>query len=205
MKNKIGLVLSHFFVRCGEDYKYDWIKRSINEYQKLSKDFYIVLCGHGQRPGPEISSMVDKIIWLDEIDQKQIGTGHPDLCIKGFEACLQKNIKFTLKNRAYDYIENEKIFNHNLVVSEQTNLNKKIIGDLLMFGDTKYLFDWWSRLPWDYSRDGLYNLFKNLKNLEEFKNEARFFNPKQLGWKTLEDNTNVFWGEHRNFTWYGGF
>lgn len=205
MKNKIGLVLSHFFVRKDEEYKYDWIEKSIINYQKLSKDFHIVLCGHGEAPNDRIKSLVDKIIWLDEIDEKQLGTGHPHFCIKGFEYCLEKGIKLTLKNRAYDYLTKDKIFNYNLVISEQTDLNQHMIGDLLMFGETEYLLNWWKKLPWDYSKDGLRNLYKNLENLEEFKNKVSFFSPEELGWKTLEYNTDVFWGLHKGFNWYGGF
>ena len=108
-------------------------------------------------------------------------------------------------------------------MSEQTSLDEGIVGDLFMIGDTEYLLDWWSCLPWDYSKNGLRNLYKNLKHKEpdvdKFVNEkAEFISPPEAGWITLEhnwdretkklistDELSNAWGKPQGFGYYGGF
>jgi hypothetical protein len=200
-----GLVLSHIFVREGEqDPKFNWTEKAIKKNRELKEDFYIVLCGHGVHPPRGITKAVDEVFWNQNIDEKQLGTGHPSLCIKGFEICISAGCKYTLKNRAYDYAENKDIFNHELLLSEQTHLQKGIIGDLFMYGETEYLLKWWSQSDWNYGPDGLHNLFEKSSAMEGFVQKATYLNPEQLGWKTFEDDSNVFWGHHKGYEWHGG-
>lgn len=200
--NKIGLVLSHTFVRDKEDHKFSWISKALKKYKELDLNFFTVLCGHGITPPSEISKNFDEVLWESDIMENQLGTGHPYFSTKGFEICKKASCKMTLKNRAYDYITCDTFFDKDLVISEQTSLSKKIIGDLFLYGETEYLLDWWNKNPWDYSTNGLTNLYRNMP--EDFLQKATFMNPKQLGWKTFEDESNCYWGEHKNYEWYGG-
>ena len=199
---KIGLVLSHFFVREGEEKKFNWISSAVNKYNELNVDFFYVLSGHGVYPPDSIIKKFDKIIWQDSIKEKELGRGHPHFCIKGFKACKDASCEMTLKNRAYDYVTSNKFFDKNLVVSEQTSLNSRIIGDLFLYGETDYLLNWWTRNDWDYSVDGLNNLYRNMP--DDFLSKAVYANPEYLGWKTFEDDCDCYWGHHKNYHWYGG-
>tara|TARA_A200000159_G_C7325259_1_gene340696 strand:- start:1565 stop:2194 length:630 start_codon:yes stop_codon:yes gene_type:complete len=199
---KTGLVLTHFFVREGEEKKFNWISAAADQYADLGVDFFSVLCGHGTPPPDSLVEKFDKVIWEDVVRESELGKGHPHFSLRGFYACKEEGCKKVLKNRAYDYLENSNIFNKGLVVSEQTSLNNRIVGDLLLYGDVQYLIDWWTKNPWDYSVDGLTNLYRNL--LPNFSEEAFFGNPETLGWKTFEDGHNCYWGRNKNYRWYGG-
>lgn len=197
---KTGLVLTHCFVRKGEEKKFDWISNAIDQYSNLGVDFFSVLSGHGVTPPDILAEKFDKVIWEENIKENELGRGHPHFSLKGFFACKEEGCKKVLKNRAYDYLEHDKIFSHDLVVSEQTSLNHKIVGDLLLYGDVQYLINWWTKNPWDYSVDGLTNLYRSLPPC--FAEKATFGNPKALGWKTFENDHNCYWGHHKNYRWY---
>ena len=197
-----GLVLSHFYVEEKDsEEKYLWIEKAIKKNLNLNKDFHIVLCGHGISPPEGIINLVNEIYWEDSILSDEIGRGHPKFCIEGFKKCLRAGCTFTLKNRAYDYIENDKLLGHRTLVTEQSSRKDEIVGDLLMYGKTDYLLDWWSKTPWDYTTNGLTNLYR--KTPENFYKEALFINPKDIGWRTYEDNNN-YWGLDKGYSWYGG-
>lgn len=92
-----------------------------------------------------------------------------------------------------------------------------------MIGETNYLLDLWSCLPWDYSKNGLLNLYRNLKHKEVdidsfLKQKSLFVNPEDIGWVTLEHNWNAdlksledenelnhIWGKPQGYSYYGGF
>ena len=199
---KTGLVLSHIFVESSEKTKFDWVEKALEKYKDLGVDFFSVLCGHGLKPPKSLSEQFDEIYWKEEILNREVGRGHPHFSVKGFEICKNAGCQKTLKTRAYDYIENVEIFSEHLAISEQTDLSKGIIGDLFMYGETQYLIDWWTKNPWDYSTNGLSNLYKNMPN--NLPAEALFLSPEKLGWKTFEDNANTYWGHHKNYEWHGG-
>tara|TARA_R110001592_G_scaffold324471_1_gene604115 strand:+ start:5398 stop:6018 length:621 start_codon:yes stop_codon:yes gene_type:complete len=202
ISKKVGLVLSHVFVREGEDHKFDWIESALIKYNLLDINFFIVLCGHGISPPQKILDMVDKVFWRETIMENQLGRGHPYFSIEGFKICKEASCEMTIKNRAYDYFISKDFLNKNLIVSEQTSLKEKIIGDLFLYGQTDYLLNWWSNNPWDYSTNGLANLYRNMP--EDFVDSACFLTPKELGWKTFEDDCNLYWGEHKGYQLYGG-
>ena len=200
MSNKIGLVLSHVFVRENEDHKWQWIEHSIDRHKNLH-NFYIILSGHGEEVPKHISDKVDSLYWLPNIREKDIGQGHPHFCIRGYEECLKNNCKFTLKNRAFDWLEHDNILNHDLVFcSTHGDMGKGELQDLLMFGETKSLLELWSCLDWDYSLiDGRANLFRNMKHLwnEDQINKIEFFDSERIGWKTMNDfrgSGPKYWG-----------
>ena len=198
-----GLVLSHFYVhRNDADQKYLWIKKAINKNRSLNKKFYIVLCGHGIAPPPEIQEIVDEIYWEENIFPDEIGRGHPKFCIEGFKRCLKAGCEFTLKNRAYDYIENSDILSKRILITEQSSKSRCYIGDLLLYGPTSYMLDWWTNSPWDYSVNGMVNLFRNTP--ENFNTEVDFITIDDIGWKTFEGGVENYWGKHAGHAWYNG-
>ena len=94
MNNKIGLVLSHVFVRKNEEHKWAWIEHSIDRHRNLH-DFFIILSGHGEPVPKHIIDKLDGLYWLQDIKEEEIGQGHPHFCIRGYEICLKNNCKFT--------------------------------------------------------------------------------------------------------------
>ena len=198
-----GLVLSHFYVEPEDaDRKYSWIKKAINKNLSLNKKFYIVLCGHGVTPPAEIKELVNEVYWEEDIFPEELGRGHPKFCIEGFKRCLKAGCEFTLKNRAYDYIENIEPLQKSTLITEQSCLQQQIIGDLLMYGSTQYLFDWWNNSPWDYSLNGMKNLYNKLP--ENFYRDLNFISAEEIGWKTYEDDSNDYWGKSKGYEWYNG-
>lgn len=211
MTNNIGLLLTHFFVRENEDYKWNWVKKSIILNKKINKNFKIVLSGHGQFPPKKILDLIHGLHWEKEIRENQIGMGHPHFVLKGFKICQELSCKTSLKNRAFDWIEHNKVLNSKLVFcSTNTNFKKKQLGDLIMYGDTKLLFRLWSCNEWDYNlRDGLENLYVNMiktfKNIDSFEQEVTLLSSKELGWKTFYDYKGKgpkYWGEVSTDTGY---
>ena len=232
--NKLGIIYSHIHVRENETEKFDMLRFSVDYLKSKQSDLFIVLCGHGIEPPDFIKSCIDKIYWQNDIDTNEIGRGHPKFCINGYRILLENNINKSLKLRFCDIVDNITLVrnlldndSNRLVVTEQTCLSRGMIGDLLIFGDTKTIFDIWRYNPWDYSKSGLYNLYDNLKdyssneskNIKEFLElNASFVTPENVGWYTLENKWNKFekklnskldyqdlWGKAPGYDYYGGF
>jgi hypothetical protein len=218
--NRIGLVLSHIFVRPEENYKFNMVEYCVSKMRSLD-NFHVVLCGHGLRPdGHAVLDLIDDLYWEDEIKTDEIGRGHPHFCRAGFDICKANNLSKTLKLRAFDYINNKEIFNSlknkqaTAIFSEQTSIEKEFLGDLFMFGDTSFLLDLWS-YKWDYSKSGLVNLYHSILNIDShFTNNFSFISPQDIGWFTAEgcwDDSNKkptdekLWGQLPGFSYYGGF
>jgi len=209
MKNKIGLILSHCFVRHNEKYKFKWIEKSIDLHRKVDKNFYIVLSGHGIHPPNNILDKIDYLYWKDIINESQIGMGHPQFVIEAYKICLKAKCETTLKNFALSWIEHSEILNHQTVFcSRNTNLSNMKLGDLIMYGNTNFFLNLWSCREWDYSlRTGLenlyYNMIKTFNNTENFKKNVTFLDSKKLGWKTFVDHKGLgpkYWGDESK-TW----
>jgi len=231
MKNKIGLVLSHIHVRSSELHRFDMLEYVINFFKNRS-DFFIVLSGHGIEPPPNITKIVDKIYWENQIDNNEIGRGHPRFCIESFNILNDLGIEKTIKLRYCDLILNiddllSLLKDNDLILSEQTCFTKRMIGDLFMAGSTKKLLDMWTEKQWDYSKSGLYNLYDNMESISHrygleiypyLKQNCLFLKPQNIKWVTLEGNWNSatknlnsemtddnLWGAKQGFPYYGGF
>lgn len=224
MKNKsIGLILSHIFVRENEKFKFSIVQKIIDLYKKSNINFYYVLSGHGLEPSEELKKQFDYIIWSQKIDENQIGRGHPFFCIKAYEHMIEKGIEKTLKMRAYDYLDTNIIDtnydNNKILISEQYSKKLQYIGDLFLFGDTKKIHNLWTSLNWDYSKNGLNNLYNNCKHLannnnteiNEFINSNfEYIEPEILNWITFEDHDldknekAQLWGKNKNYEYYKG-
>ena len=231
MKNKIGLLLSHIHVRQNEMYKFDMLEQVVRNFRSFDKEFFIVVSGHGCEIPHSIKKDIQQIYWETSIDDNEIGRGHPKFCIEGYKILLQNNIHMSVKLRACDIIGNEELLyklleQDSLILTEQTCFQKRMIGDLLMLGNTQRMFDLWTKHPWDYGKSGLYNLFDNAERLankggnsiqEYLKSNAHFVKPGEIKWYTLETNWNNkekctneafsdkhLWGAGR-YSYYGGF
>jgi len=232
MINKIGLIFSHLHVADNEEYKFDILEANIQYFREFLSNFFIVVSGHGLSIPESIMSKIDGYYWENTIDHEEIGRGHPKFCIKAYNIMVNNNIEKTLKLRASDFIENKTMFCdmlrlENLAITEQTSTKNRMIGDLLMFGDTKRALQLWNTQPWDYSKSGLYNLFDNLEKiaLEEkttakkyLKDNFTYVKPQDIRWYTYENNWDIankkpieefsdknLWGGIPKYKYYGGY
>ena len=231
MKNKIGLLLSHIHVRQNEMYKFDMLEQVVSNFRSFDREFFIVVSGHVCEIPTSISKNIQQTYWEETIDDNGIGRGHPKFCIEGYKILLQNNVHKSVKLRVCDVISNKQLLcklleEQKLVLTEQTCFQKRMIGDLLMLGDTQRMLELWTEHPWDYNKSGLYNLFDNAERLankqnkpikEYLRDEAYYVHPNEIQWHTFETNWNNkdkcineefsdkhLWGAGR-YPYYGGF
>jgi hypothetical protein len=224
------VILSHFFVEKGQEYKFDVLEYVVNFYKSMNK--FVILSGHGEVSIPKLlMSQIDKVYWEKSIDRREIGRGHPKFCMKGFEIAKKNGFSVILKMRAEDILllgdMNRRLYSllsdKKILVSEQTNMIRGRLGDLFMFGDLDFIHGLWRRLPWDYSKNGLYNLFRNFDdmslniNVNQFIQEhCNYKTPQTLGWVTVTDAWDFekkevknletcLWGKKPGHAYYGGF
>lgn len=230
--HQTGLLLTHLFVRPGQEYKFQMLKHVIDFYKNIDNNFFIAISGHGQMLPEDIQSQVDGIYWEQQIDERQIGRGHAKFCIEGFKILKNNKIDNCIKARYCDVVQNislitKAISENKLMFTEQTCLANRMLGDLLMSGNTEVLHDLWSMRDWDYSKSGLYNLYDNLESYARKINlspkkylecNCVFHKPEDLLWLTIEhiwsqsESALVeplcdkhLWGRKLNYEYYGGF
>lgn len=208
--DKLCVLLSHFHVRTHELFKFDVVKYVINHYKK--QNCFVILVGHGEMPLPkDIKEMIDDHYWEEKIDHSEIGRGHPKLCIKGYEIAMSHRFSKILKTRAEDLIlkEDVKSFldstlgDKRLLISEQTSLQRNMIGDLFHYGELMFMYNLWNSLPWNYQTDGLRNLFYNTMNyyqsdMSHIKENFSFIGVKPLQWVCVTDSWNYLTSEPKN-------
>jgi len=232
MKNElVGLIFSHIHVRDNELYKFDILNYNIEYFKKIYDSFFICISGHGCEIPLHIKNKVNSVYWEDTIDNNEIGRGHPKFCVASFKDLQLKGINKVIKTRFCDLITNKELLNellqsNKIILSEQTCMDKRMIGDLLMLGPTSKLLDIWN-YKWNYDKSGLYNLYDSIEKIAanddkimiEFLNEqCLFVDPQDIGWHTLEANWNSqdkkpseefnknnLWGAKQGYPYYGGF
>lgn len=229
---RLGLLLTHMFVREDQSYKFDQLKYVINFFKRVDSNFFIVVSGHGKPLPDNLHSLVDDIYWEEDIDERQLGRGHAKFCIEGFEILKKNKIDNCIKTRYCDIFENislatQEISKRKLMFTEQTCFKRKMLGDLLMAGNTDMLHQIWSASDWDYSKSGLYNLYDNMEIYAKENNlslkkylelNCTFHKPEDLLWYTIEHNWSQhecgllrplcedhLWGKQANYEYYGGF
>ena len=202
MKDKIGLVFSHIHVREHERHKFDILEYCINFFNNSSYDFFYVVSGHGVEMPTSIKEKIDNNI---------------ERCIKLRASDLTLNT-----DKIITALDTKKI-----LLSEQTSIERRMIGDLFMAGPTSIVRDLWTENAWDYSKSGLYNLFDNATLLAKkdnmdisqfFKENCVFLSPHEINWVTLDNNWNTtlkkphkvldssdIWGVKQGYQHYGGF
>ena len=232
MKDKIGLVFSHIHVRDHERYKFDILEYCINFFNNSNHDFFYVVSGHGVEMPTSIKEKVDKFYWESSIDNNEIGRGHPKFCIKAYDLLIENNIELCIKLRASDIaLDINKVISalntRKILLSEQTSVERGMIGDLFLAGPTSRVRGLWTENMWDYSKSGLYNLFDNANLLAKkdnltisdfFKQNCLFFSPHDISWVTLDNNwdsslkkpsseidSSDVWGVKQGYEHYGGF
>jgi hypothetical protein len=230
-KNKdFCVILSHFYVEKQEKHKFNILGHVVDYYKNLNA--YIIFSSHGETEIPhKLQDKIDAIYWEQAIDRNELGRGHPKFCIKAFEMARERNFKKALKIRAEDILldthQHKNLLSFlgdkKMILSEQTSFKDERIGDLFMFGEVSFMHELWTVLPWIYSRDGLYNLYKNFTKLSAknvpasyIENNCAFKSPQELSWVTVTDAwadgkvdmqklESCFWGRKKGFVYYGGF
>jgi len=224
--NKLCVLISHFYVRRYEDYKFDVLKYVLEHYRKQNS--FIILSAHGELKLPnDVVELIDDLYWEEQIDNREIGRGHPKFCIKGYELAMKNGFSTILKHRAEDLILHEnvkqfldlKLGDKKLIISEQTSFDRRLMGDLFHYGSVEYMYNLWAYREWDYNYDGLKNLFANTvlfnNNDPEKITKSILFSPVvAVKWVSVTDCWNYmtkspkhlehsFWGKNR-YQYYGG-
>ena len=230
--DNLGLLLTHMFVRQGQTHKFDQLNYVIDYFKQKHDNFFIVVSGHGVALPNNLRSLIDGVYWEETIDERQLGRGHAKFCIEGFKMLKNNKLNNCIKTRYCDIVENvdlimKEISNNRLMFTEQTCMKRKMLGDLLMAGNTDTLHQIWSKSEWDYSKSGLYNLYDNAQlyakekglSLKEYLEQScTFHKPEDLLWYTVEHNWSQqesklarplceqhLWGKQANYGYYGGF
>jgi len=193
MNSKNCLLLSHIWILENQPYKKDIIDFCINHFITNNPDLYIILTGHGELPHDKTIDLCDFVDWKVEIDQSEIGRGHPKLVTSGL--IHAKKIGFTkvLKQRAdciittnnvhnyYDSLLEDKKF---LVTTHPTT--PTVIGDLLMYGDIDVFLNGWDISKWDPSVDGMINFTNTLTK----HNDLKYTSIEKMKWVYLDPQWN---------------
>ena len=164
--NRFCIILTHYFVKKKELEKLPMIEFSIKHFKTNNPNIYIILAGHGVKPNTEYC---DHVIWEKKINYKDLGMGHPRLSSKAIKHAIKKNFHYCLKTTCYSIILKNNIFsnlkksikNKKLLITQETSLKKKEIGDLFLFGRLDFLnelFDY--RQIHSLGVNGLYALGK---------------------------------------------
>ena len=222
-KNKdFCVILSHFYVERQEVHKFNILDHVIDYYNNLGA--YIIFSSHGEIEIPhKIQDKIDAIYWEQTIDRNELGRGHPKFCIRAMAMAKERGFKDILFNDNQHADLLSLITDKKMIISEQTNLASEKVGDLFMFGETDYIYKLWTTNKWNYSRDGLYNLYQNFNTLSPdasarsyIKEHCLYLTPQDINWVTVTDAwkegkidahslRSCFWGKKKGFVYYGGF
>tara|TARA_R110002020_G_C16281701_1_gene771871 strand:- start:413 stop:1177 length:765 start_codon:yes stop_codon:yes gene_type:complete len=199
MKNNC-ILLSHVFIRTGEEYKIKIVEKTVDTFTRLNPDAYIILTGHGLQPNVETKNKVNFLHWKDKIIEEDIDSGHPHLVHLGYEHAREMGFTHAFKSRADcpSIVPDICNFMHNIlkkerteiVVTEMTSLKKLFIGDLFIYGKLNPLIKAWSR--WDCSHSGLQNFANNwMEDHNLARNSLTNLDPPTY-WKKLVFETMSF-------------
>ena len=76
MKNNKCLLLSHVWIKKGQEYKKDIVDLCVRHFRENNEDVYLILSGHGDPIDPETAVLCDKVFWTS-LDPSEVGKGHP--------------------------------------------------------------------------------------------------------------------------------
>lgn len=166
------ILLSHVHIRENEKYKCEILDTSIGHYRYNNPNSYIMLTGHGLAPNERTLKLCDAYYWQEEIDEKEIGTGHPKLVNVGINFAFENRFEYIFKCRADSIILIPDIADHCLeilrsekrpiLISKGTAFRDFWFGDLFMFAESKLMKDIWRMDNWEFATNGLENLGRNL-------------------------------------------
>jgi len=201
------ILLSHIHVYGNELYKHSILSFALDHCRKNNPNDFIILTGHGVRPDEDILNKADHTIWKDEIDEMEIGRGHPKIVDLGVSYAIERGFKYIVKCRADSIIVIPDIVEHcidilkiedkEILVSLGTEKVKYGLGDLFVCCKPSLLKQAWRPDRWDYNKNGLQNFgIGFLENLhytypafEEWmkflRSEVSYRDPINLGWVDL--------------------
>ena len=199
MKNNC-IVLSHVFIRDGEEYKIAIVEKTVDTFKRLNPEAYIILTGHGLQPNLKTKDKVNFLHWEDKIIEEDIDSGHPYLVHIGYKHAFKKGFTHAFKSRAdcpsivpnicnymHTILEEEKT---KMVVTEMTSLKQLFIGDLFIYGLLEPLIKAWSR--WDCNHSGLQNFANNWMEDHGLERNSLTNLDPPLHWKKLVFETMSF-------------
>ena len=201
------LLLSHVFIRPGEEYKKDVIDLVVRHFRKYNKNLYIIITGHGEAPHSATTDLCDMCHWDSKIIESEIGYGHPQLVSIGLQHAKKAGFQNICKFRSdgISLIENfseycEGILKQEktkLMITQQTCLGRGLIGDLFMYGDLDFLIKCWTPENWDYSRDGCYNVGRNFARACGVEYASGDWKSALLTSASLRDVSTLKWVDFR--------
>ena len=165
--NSSCIILTHYFVRDHELNKLGMIEFCVKHFRKNNPDAYIILVGHGVKPDVD---ECDYIYWPSDIVESDLGQGHPALSNIGIDHAIDMGFSHALKCASYGILLLENILSycHNalekkrLLITQETQLNVPIIGDLFMYGDLKFMKKCYNLDSWyQPEKTGLISLARN--------------------------------------------
>jgi len=223
MNSDTCIILSHAPLE-GELHQWDRLSRqdkiemfefAITMAKEMEPRSRVVLSGHGEY----FASSADSIVWQMKYLEDEIGRGHPICVNAALGVAKAAGCKYVLKLRADSYIEDSRAIWYfksllkkdgtKCLVTAQTIADQQI-GDLFMFGETDFLLDIWRPEKWDYSVNGMINLYRIYRSLycNDMHDDFSYSEVKDLGWRLLSPDWLVHKGlgagpEHNWDRYYG--
>ena len=194
-------ILTHYFVRDHEHEKLEMIEFAIKHIKLNNPDKYIILAGHGKKPK---SKFYDYIIWNKKINENDLGMGHPKLSfaalmhakLNGFKKVLKIPLYTIILDKNIDVMLDKFLNKKQLLITQETEIIRKRIGDLFMYGDIDFLIDLFDFKRWyelaDNGLDSFGKIFDEKLNssnkfewFELLKKYCEFENIYNLKWIDL--------------------
>jgi len=176
MNTKNCLLLSHVWIGENQSYKKDEIDSCVNHFLSNNSNLYIILTGHGELPYDKTLDLCDFVDWKEEIDQTEIGYGHPKLVASGLLHAKEKGFNKVLKQRADCIIETNNVHSYYDSLLEDKKFlvtthpsTPTVIGDLLMYGDIDVFLDGWDISKWNPNVNGMINFTDTLNRHDDLK------------------------------------
>ena len=161
------ILLSHVFIRQGEQHKLDAVKFALQHWRAYNPEAYIIVTGHGLEP--DIDGYCNHVYWPTEIVERDINVGHPHLVAKGLQHAIDKGFKNVLKSRSDTIHSIPNIVEHcrnllgdkKMLVTQQTRIDKPEMGDLFLYGDTQLMLESFDEHNWYPTKTGIKPLAQN--------------------------------------------
>ena len=188
MSFKRCLLLSHVWIKEGQEYKKDIIHFSVEHFRKNNDNLYIILTGHGEALHRETLGFCDNVDWRHPLIESEIGKGHPQLVDIGLKHAKVAGFQKVLKQRADCIVPQKNVHSfYDQMMGEDSFLAADLgrgIGALLMYGDINIFFDGWRPEEWDKNVDGVEN-FNNFIS-EDNRNKTMISNASSMKWVFLD-------------------
>ena len=145
----MGFLLSHVWIKKGQEYKHDLINRVLSHYKYNYPDYPIIISGHGIRPPEEVMHKAEYVIWYDDIIESEVGRGHPKCVSEGLLLAKKLGWKSVFKNRSDMIIGCNDIFDRLKEHKCVAFYEREDIHDISIFANTDVFLDAWDQSKWD--------------------------------------------------------